>query len=102
MRPDDREATRLARIERQLAKEDPELAEALNRWRSPRPTGSTAWRWWAAGFVLAGLVFAALAVALGSVGWFVLAVFTAGPGWLLSRGREARGAANPHGPMTGW
>lgn len=79
---DDGDLARLARIERQLEREDPELAEALYRW-GPAPGRP---RLWAARLTVAvGLVFAGVAVLVGSAGWVLLAVVTSATGWLLLR-----------------
>lgn len=79
---DDGDLVRLARIERQLEREDPGLAEALHRW-SPAEARSRVW----AGrlTVAAGVVFAAVALLLGNVGWLLLGVVTSAAGWFLLR-----------------
>jgi hypothetical protein len=79
---DDGDLVRLARIERQLEREDPELVETLLRW-SPAEARSRVW----AGrlTVAAGAVFAAIALLLGNVGWLLLAVVTSAAGWFLLR-----------------
>jgi len=87
---DDGDLARLARIERQLASEAPELAEALHRWRLPTGRGSS-WVGWL--FLVAGIVFAVVAVLLASTGWALLAAAASVPGWWLrtTRGRGVLG-----------
>jgi hypothetical protein len=87
---DDGDVARLTQIERQLAQEDPELAEALHRWRQPDHAvpGAAAPRRWSRFALVTGLVLAALALLLGSGAWFLLAVVTAGTGWCLTRAGE--------------
>lgn len=76
---DDGDRARLARIEGQLAREEPELAAALQRWRTPGKP-------WAARLTVAsGLLFAVLAALLVSVGWALLAAVTVATGWGLYR-----------------
>lgn len=77
---------RLARIERQLAREEPELAEALQRMRPPHGPPPA---WGARLTLAAGLVFAVIALLLGSVAWGLLAAITSAAGWCLLR--AARG-----------
>lgn len=82
---DDAAARRLAHIERRLAREEPELADALLRWRPPGPPRPPRWSWRIA---VVGIVLCLLAVALGSTAWFVLLVIVTGGGWCIARGLE--------------
>lgn len=79
---DDGDRARLARIERQLAGEDPELARALDTWRPVRTHRPRRMAWALFG---TGILFAVLALVLGSVGWATLAALTGAGGWYWLR-----------------
>ena len=80
---DNTRAARLAQIERSLAREEPELAEALRRWRPPRPPRRVSTR-----ILVVGLVCACVALLFGSTAWCILTVIVAGSGWCIARGLE--------------
>lgn len=82
---DDGAAARLAQIERRLAREEPDLADALHRWRSPGQRRPPRWSWRIA---VLGHALGVLALLLGSVAWFVLLMLVTGSGWCLARGLE--------------
>lgn len=82
---DDRAAARLAQIERQLAREEPELAEAMHRWRPPGPRRP---RRWSSRIAVLGLGLSVLALLLGSSAWCTLLVIVTVSGWCLARGLE--------------
>lgn len=74
---------RLARIESRLAREEPELAEAMRYWRPPRTPRRPSTR-----ILVAGLLGALVAVLFGSVAWLILLVIVTASGWCIARGLE--------------
>jgi Protein of unknown function (DUF3040) len=90
---DDGDLVRLAQIERQLAQDDPELAEALRSWRPPVARTSFA--------ATAAMVAYCLAVLVALFLWPVVGAFLAvvAAVWLLWR--EKNGASWPPGSSPG-
>lgn len=82
---DDATAAGLAQIGRRLAREDPELAEALQRFRLPRRRRTLRWSW---RLLLVGALLCGLALAMGSTAWFALLVIVTVSAWCISRGLE--------------
>ncbi|MGD9526590.1 DUF3040 domain-containing protein [Pseudonocardia sp.] len=82
---DDLRAAWLAQIERQLAREEPELAAALAQMRPPerRRPPRRAWL-----VLVCGVLAVVLSLVLGSVAWAILAVIVAGCAWCIVHGLE--------------